>query len=108
MVLGVVLEIWIFFDWLDVREVKDKFGNCLFELDYVWICVVDNGIGIDLVYWDQVFEVFKWLYICEVYEGFGIGLVFCEKIVIVYGGVIDFDFGLGEGMMFSVYLFFGS
>jgi signal transduction histidine kinase len=49
--------------------------------------VQDNGIGIDPVYHERVFGVFKRLHSRNV-PGTGIGLAICKKIVQYYGGSI--------------------
>ncbi|MEZ5041451.1 MAG: tetratricopeptide repeat protein [Saprospiraceae bacterium] len=50
--------------------------------------IKDNGIGIDLTYKEQIFEMFKRLHSSKVYEGTGIGLALCQKIVEQHGGEI--------------------
>lgn len=68
-----------------------------------WISVIDNGIGINLDYWDCIFGMFKWLYICDEYFGSGIGLVLVKKIVEWYGGEVgveDVLIGMGSWIWF--------
>ena len=54
--------------------------------EYHIISVQDNGIGIEPVYQDQVFELFARLHDRSQYEGSGLGLSICEKIVQQLGG----------------------
>ena len=51
-------------------------------------CVSDNGIGIDDIYRDKVFDIFTRLQNREQYAGSGIGLAICKKIVERLGGKI--------------------
>lgn len=50
--------------------------------------IKDNGIGIDLAYKEQIFEMFKRLHSTQKYEGTGIGLALCQKIIEQHGGEI--------------------
>ena len=52
-------------------------------------CVSDNGIGIDDVYREKVFDIFTRLQNREQYSGSGIGLAICKKIVERLGGKIS-------------------
>ena len=56
-------------------------GWCVFS-------VVDNGIGIDAQYAEQIFGLFKRLHGRDQYPGSGIGLALCQRVVEQYGGRI--------------------
>jgi light-regulated signal transduction histidine kinase (bacteriophytochrome) len=62
--------------------------------------VADNGIGIDPLNKDRIFEPFKRLHNAEEYPGTGIGLALCQKIVQRYGGHIWVESALGKGSSF--------
>lgn len=64
------------------------------------VSVADNGIGIDRVYGDRIFQMFQRLNDRDQYEGSGIGLSVARKIVERHGGRIDFDSAPGEGATF--------
>jgi signal transduction histidine kinase len=74
--------------------------NCLaIGHNYVFH-VRDNGIGIDLVYQDKLFNMFKRLHSDAEFEGTGIGLAVCKKIVNFYGGNIWLESQKGTGTSF--------
>jgi light-regulated signal transduction histidine kinase (bacteriophytochrome) len=56
-------------------------GWCVFSL-------VDNGIGVEKQYAEQIFGLFKRLHGREQYPGSGIGLAICQRVVEQYGGRI--------------------
>jgi PAS domain S-box-containing protein len=58
------------------------------ENGWATFCVSDNGIGIDPMFANQIFGLFKRLHSQEQYPGSGIGLALCRRIVEQYGGRI--------------------
>ncbi len=60
----------------------------------------DNGIGFDMKYHDQIFEIFQRLHGREAYEGTGVGLATCRKIVERHGGTLSAVSAPGEGATF--------
>ena len=63
--------------------------------------IEDNGIGLDMKYKEQVFQIFTRLHSQEQYQGSGIGLSVCKKIVERHGGRIWLESTVGKGT--SVY-----
>jgi len=68
------------------------------------IRIVDNGIGFDSQYADQIFKMFKRLHGRADFSGTGIGLAICEKIVMFHNGKIAVKSEIGEGTTFTITL----
>lgn len=64
------------------------------------VFVADNGIGFDMAYGEQIFEVFKRLHGRAEFEGTGMGLAICRKIVERHGGTIAAQGTEGKGAEF--------
>jgi light-regulated signal transduction histidine kinase (bacteriophytochrome) len=56
------------------------------EKDFWKFAIIDNGIGIEKVYIQRIFDIFQRLNIRAEYQGSGIGLAHCKKIVELHGG----------------------
>ncbi len=70
----------------------------------VVITVMDNGIGFDAKYKDQIFGMFKRLHGRSQFTGTGIGLTICKKIIDNHRGRIEADSAPGEGTTFTITL----
>lgn len=77
---------------IKISSVK-KEGEWLFSVE-------DNGIGIDKMYHDKVFIIFRQLNSKSKFNGTGIGLAIVKKIVERHGGSIWFESEPGKGTIF--------
>jgi signal transduction histidine kinase len=64
------------------------------------IWVHDNGVGFDMKYHDQIFEVFQRLFLSEHYPGTGIGLALVRKAMERIGGRVWAESTVGNGATF--------
>lgn len=72
--------------------------------DFVQINVLDNGIGLDAIHYERIFNAFERLHSKDEYEGNGLGLALCRKIVQRHGGTITALGEKGTGAEFIVTL----
>jgi PAS domain S-box-containing protein len=66
----------------------------------VTLFVQDNGIGIDSVYHEQIFRMFRRLHRRDEVDGTGAGLAICKKIVEAHGGRLWIESAVGAGATF--------
>jgi light-regulated signal transduction histidine kinase (bacteriophytochrome) len=66
--------------------------------------ISDNGIGIDNIYFDKIFDMFERLHPDHKFQGTGIGLAIVKKIITEINGYIEVSSKLGEGSQFKVYI----
>lgn len=74
------------------------------ENDYYEFKVIDNGIGFEQQYADQIFAIFQRLHGRNEYEGTGLGLAICRKIVETHNGYMEARGQEGIGAEFVFYL----
>lgn len=70
--------------------------------DAVQISFIDNGIGFDNQYSDQIFTLFQRLNKRHDYEGTGIGLAICKKIMDLHQGTIRAEGEENKGAKFVI------
>jgi PAS domain S-box-containing protein len=72
--------------------------------NYHLITFADNGIGFEVKYSEQIFEVFKRLHGRDMYPGSGIGLALCRRIVTNHHGHMSAQSEPGKGCVFNIIL----
>ena len=68
------------------------------------IGIVDNGIGFDEKYVDQIFALFQRLNTRSEYQGTGIGLSIVQKVIENHSGYITARSQPGQGATFTIFL----
>ncbi len=68
----------------------------------LYFIIKDNGIGMEEIYFDKIFEMFQRLHNKNEYQGTGIGLAICKKIIQQLEGKIWVTSKLNEGSIFHI------
>ncbi|MFH6991081.1 ATP-binding protein [Flavobacterium sp. FlaQc-48] len=74
------------------------------DIDLVQITIKDNGIGLDAIHAERIFNAFQRLHSKDQYEGNGLGLALCRKIAKRHGGTITATGEKDNGAEFIVTL----
>lgn len=64
--------------------------------------ISDNGVGIDMLFGNQIFEIFRRLNNANSFEGTGVGLSIVKRIVEKHKGRIWYESELGVGTVFYI------
>lgn len=64
--------------------------------------IADNGVGIDMSFGNQIFEIFRRLNNADVFEGTGVGLSIVKRIMEKHNGKVWYESELGVGTIFYI------
>jgi two-component system CheB/CheR fusion protein len=74
------------------------------DINYVKICVSDNGIGFSQEFASRIFDPFYRLHSNDQYNGSGLGLTLVKKIVLNHNGLITVKSKIDHGTTIYIYL----
>ncbi len=88
------------------RKIQDRSFDSRDDVNgnYVLIKIMDNGIGFDVKFLENIFALFERLHSKDIFEGTGIGLAIAKKIVEKHKGMITASSIEGKGSEFSIIL----
>ena len=99
---GTIPEIKIETTQPSTDEILEIGGNK--DMNYVKICVSDNGIGFNQEYASKIFDPFFRLHNNDQYHGSGLGLTLVKKIVANHQGFIKISSETDQGTTVYIYL----
>jgi PAS domain S-box-containing protein len=70
---------------------------------YLEVCIIDNGIGFDVIHAKKIFQVFYRLQTRTESSGSGIGLAIVRKVTNNHGGQVTVESSPGKGSTFKLY-----
>ncbi len=83
-------------------DIPNEAGPGKEDTVYDVISIMDNGIGFDPKYADEIFVLFKRLHPYNEFQGSGVGLSICKKIIEKHRGFITTKSKDGEGSTFFI------
>ncbi|HWA35078.1 MAG TPA: response regulator, partial [Cyclobacteriaceae bacterium] len=87
-----------------VVDGKDVSNNANPAQKFVSLQFVDNGIGFEQEYHEQIFKMFQRLHSKSEYSGTGVGLSIVSKVAERHGGFVKAESLNGSGSVFTVFL----